>query len=58
VGYPAGTSAEINKRIAQGFRFFQASSDLGLMSAGARELLTKIDRQEAGSAKTNPAAKK
>jgi 2-keto-3-deoxy-L-rhamnonate aldolase RhmA len=43
VGYPAGTPAEINKRIAQGFRFFQASSDLGLMSAGARELLSKIE---------------
>jgi 2-keto-3-deoxy-L-rhamnonate aldolase RhmA len=51
VGYPAGTPSEINKRIAQGFRFFQASSDLGLMSAGARELLSKIARQPAGSAK-------
>lgn len=42
VGYPAGNPTEINKRIAQGFRFFQASSDLGLMMAGARDLLTKI----------------
>jgi len=39
VGYPAGTPAEIKKRIAQGFRFFQASSDLGLMQQGARQLL-------------------
>ncbi len=39
VGYPAGSSAEIKKRIAQGFRFFQASSDLGLMQQGARQLL-------------------
>ncbi len=46
VGYPAGSPAEINKRIAQGFRFFQASSDLGLMVAGARELLSKIQRPE------------
>lgn len=58
VGYPAGTPSEINKRIAQGFRFFQASSDLGLMSAGARDLLSKIERQEAGSAKTSSEVKK
>ncbi|HEV8130862.1 MAG TPA: aldolase/citrate lyase family protein [Acidobacteriota bacterium] len=44
VGYPAGTPAEINKRISQGFRFFQASSDLGLMTAGARDLLSKIQK--------------
>jgi 2-keto-3-deoxy-L-rhamnonate aldolase RhmA len=49
VGYPAGNPAEINKRIAQGFRFFQASSDLGLMGAAARDLLTKIQRGESGS---------
>src|SRR5215475_13058582 len=35
VGYPAGTPSEINKRAAQGFRFFQASSDLGLMSTAS-----------------------
>ena len=46
VGYPAGSPAEINKRIAQGFRFFQASSDLGLMAAGARDLLSKIQKPE------------
>lgn len=44
VGYPAGSPAEINKRIAQGFRWFQASSDLGLMASGARELLSKVQR--------------
>lgn len=44
VGYPAGSPAEINKRIAQGFRWFQASSDLGLMASGARELLSKVKR--------------
>ncbi|MCI0336200.1 MAG: aldolase/citrate lyase family protein, partial [Acidobacteria bacterium] len=49
VGYPAGNPAEINKRIAQGFRFFQASSDLGLMTAGARDLLSKVPREEAGA---------
>jgi 2-keto-3-deoxy-L-rhamnonate aldolase RhmA len=44
VGYPAGNPTEINKRIAQGFRFFQASSDIGLMGGGARDMLSKVDR--------------
>jgi 2-keto-3-deoxy-L-rhamnonate aldolase RhmA len=51
VGYPAGAPAEINRRIAQGFRFFQASSDLGLMMSGARDLLSKVQRQESGAEK-------
>jgi 2-keto-3-deoxy-L-rhamnonate aldolase RhmA len=54
VGYPAGNPVEINKRIAQGFRFFQASSDLGMMAAGARDLLTKIQRDETVTPKLNP----
>ena len=54
VGYPAGNPVEINKRIAQGFRFFQASSDLGLMAAGARDVLTKIQRDESGAPKSTP----
>lgn len=44
VGYPAGSPAEINKRIAQGLRFFQAGNELGLLRSGARELLSKISR--------------
>jgi 2-keto-3-deoxy-L-rhamnonate aldolase RhmA len=47
VGYPAGSPAEIQKRIAQGFRFFQASSDVGFMAAGARDLLSKVNREPA-----------
>ena len=58
VGYPAGNPTEINKRIAQGFRFFQASSDLGLMAAGARDVLSKVQRDETGAPKTNPEVKK
>jgi 2-keto-3-deoxy-L-rhamnonate aldolase RhmA len=46
VGYPASSPAEIQKRIAQGFRFFQTANDLGLMSAGARDLLSKVTRSE------------
>ena len=44
VGYPTGNPIEINRRIAQGFRFFQASSDIGLLGGGAREMLSKVDR--------------
>jgi len=44
VGYPTGNPTEINKRIAQGFRFFQASSDIGLMAGGARDMLSKVER--------------
>jgi 4-hydroxy-2-oxoheptanedioate aldolase len=44
VGYPTGNPAEINRRIAQGIRFFQASSDVGLLSGAAREMLSKVER--------------
>jgi 4-hydroxy-2-oxoheptanedioate aldolase len=44
VGYPTGNPSEISRRIAQGFRFFQASSDLGLLTGAARDLLSKVDR--------------
>ena len=44
VGYPTGNPTEINKRIAQGFRFFQASSDTGFMASGARDVLSKVTR--------------
>jgi 2-keto-3-deoxy-L-rhamnonate aldolase RhmA len=47
VGYPTGDPAEINKRIAQGFRFFQSQSDLGLMAGAARDMLSKVDRTAA-----------
>jgi len=49
VGYPTGNPTEINRRIAQGFRFFQASSDVGLMAGAARDLLSKVDRGGAGA---------
>jgi len=45
-GVPVGTVSpntdDINRRIAQGFRFFQASSDLALLNTGAREFLSRI----------------
>lgn len=45
VGYSTGDPAEINRRIEQGFRLFQASSDVALMTSGARQLLSQIKRQ-------------
>ena len=44
VGYSTSDPAEINRRIDQGFRFFQAQSDLGLLGSGARDALGKIKR--------------
>jgi 2-keto-3-deoxy-L-rhamnonate aldolase RhmA len=38
VGRPAGAS-DIGEYIKEGFRFFQASSELGMMAAGARPVL-------------------
>jgi 4-hydroxy-2-oxoheptanedioate aldolase len=42
LGYPSGNPAEIKKLVEQGFRLFQASSDLGLIQSGARQLLGGI----------------
>ena len=42
VGYPASDPAEIKRRIAQGFRFFLTSNDLGLLSSAARSLLATV----------------
>jgi 4-hydroxy-2-oxoheptanedioate aldolase len=46
VGYPSGDPAEINRRIAQGFRFFQASSDIGLLAGAARDMLARVERRQ------------
>jgi len=46
VGLPVGSAEEINRRIKEGFRFFQTSSELGLMRSGARALLDKIEGRE------------
>jgi 4-hydroxy-2-oxoheptanedioate aldolase len=54
VGYPTGNPTEINKRIAQGFRFFQAGSDLGFAQSGAREMLSKVERSAHATAARQP----
>lgn len=42
MGYPSSNPAQIKKLVEQGFRFFQAGSDLGLMQTGARQLLSGV----------------
>ena len=50
MGYPTGNPTEINRCIAQGFRFFQAGSDLGWAQSGAREMLSKVERSAPATA--------
>jgi hypothetical protein len=42
VGYPSGDPDEINRLVAEGFRFFQASTDLNMMKSAAIEMLGKV----------------
>lgn len=44
LGRPAFTAERLRDYIDQGFRFFQASSDLRLLAAGARQLLEPFGR--------------
>jgi 2-keto-3-deoxy-L-rhamnonate aldolase RhmA len=43
-GRPAGSAEQAQQFIAQGFRFFQMSSELGLIEAGAKQLLEPLGR--------------
>jgi len=45
LGRPAGSPAQVAEFIQQGFRFFQASSELGFMAAGARPLLEALGKK-------------
>src|SRR5215831_5272380 len=47
VGRPAADPEQVQKFLAQGFRFFQAPTDLGFMAAGAREYLGPLGRTAA-----------
>ena len=44
-GRPLGSPQQAKRYIEQGFRFFQAPSDLALIEAGAREFLAPCGRQ-------------
>lgn len=45
LGRPAGNPERIRQYMEQGFLFFQGSTDLGLMAAGARQLLDPLGKK-------------
>jgi len=47
VGRPAATPEQVQKFLDQGFRFFQAPTDMGFMAAGARQYLEPLGRSGA-----------
>lgn len=47
VGRPAGSAAQFREFLDQGFRFFQAPSELSLVAAGARPLLDALGKTPA-----------
>ena len=44
LGRPAGSAEQVEQYVKEGFLFFQASSELGLMAAGARQLLRPLGK--------------
>ena len=44
LGRPAGSPEEVQRYSKQGFQFFQAGSELGLMAAGAQPLLKSLGK--------------
>jgi 2-keto-3-deoxy-L-rhamnonate aldolase RhmA len=44
-GRPAANAAKVQEYIDQGFLFFQTNTELGLLSAGARQLLEPLGLQ-------------
>jgi 2-keto-3-deoxy-L-rhamnonate aldolase RhmA len=46
VGRPAGSAEAIAQYRSEGFSFFQASSDLGFMAAGANQLLAPLGKAD------------
>jgi 2-keto-3-deoxy-L-rhamnonate aldolase RhmA len=47
LGAPAADSAQITEYLEQGFRFFQATTELNLMAGGARQLLDPLGKAAA-----------
>lgn len=47
VGRPAGAPGEVKQYLEQGFRVFQAPTDIGLMMAGAQSYLEPLGKQAA-----------
>ncbi len=54
LGRPAGTVDDMEAYMKQGFRFFQAKSDLGFMTAGAKAFLDRLGKGAAGTPSGSP----
>ena len=54
LGRPAGTAADLEAYMKQGFRFFQAKSDLGFMTAGAKAFLDLLGKGAAAAPGGSP----
>jgi len=54
LGRPVATAADLKAQMEQGFRFFQAKSDLGFMTAGAKAFLEPLGKSAALTGKTSP----
>jgi 2-keto-3-deoxy-L-rhamnonate aldolase RhmA len=44
LGRPAGTPEQVQRFMKEGFLFFQAASELGMISAGANSLLKPLGK--------------
>lgn len=54
LGRPAATAADLQAYMEQGFRFFQAKTDLGFLTAGAQAFLDALGKSAAGTTKNSP----
>ncbi len=54
LGRPVATAADLEKSMEQGFRFFQAKTDLGFMTAGAKAFLEPLGKAAASAGKSSP----
>jgi 2-keto-3-deoxy-L-rhamnonate aldolase RhmA len=54
LGRPAATLADLATYMEQDFRFFQAKTDLGFMTAGAKAFLDPLGKSATGTTKNSP----
>jgi hypothetical protein len=48
------TAGDLEEYMRQGFRFFQAKTDLGFLTAGAKAFLEPLGKCAAGATKNSP----
>jgi 2-keto-3-deoxy-L-rhamnonate aldolase RhmA len=54
LGRPVATAEDLQEHMKQGFRFFQAKTDLGFMTAGATTFLDRLGKSATGETKNSP----